>query len=63
VIPRANDLCSKEIVIKKSDLLSTGPTPVPALTALEMTPTDIGYRVEAGVSMKAAETILRRNWS
>ncbi len=36
---------------------------ITALTALEMTLTDLGYPVVAGASIKAAEPILRENWA
>jgi aspartate aminotransferase-like enzyme len=35
---------------------------VTALTALEMTLNDLGYKFETGASIKAAEIILRENW-
>jgi len=35
---------------------------ITALTALEMTLTDLGYAFQAGASVKAAEPILRENW-
>jgi len=35
---------------------------ITALTALEMTLADLGYQVEPGVAVKAAELILRENW-
>jgi aspartate aminotransferase-like enzyme len=36
---------------------------ITALTALEMTLSDLGYAVVPGTSVKAAEPILRENWS
>lgn len=36
---------------------------VTALTALEMTLADLGYKFEAGASIRAAEPILRENWA
>ena len=36
---------------------------ITALVALEMTLTDLGYKVEPGASVKAAEPILRENWA
>jgi len=36
---------------------------ITALTALEMTLADLGYKLEAGASVKAAEPILRENWA
>ncbi len=35
---------------------------VTALTALEMTLTDLGWKFEAGAGVKAAEAVLRENW-
>ena len=35
---------------------------ITALVALEMTLTDLGYKLEPGASVKAAEPILRENW-
>ena len=35
---------------------------ITALTALEMTLADLGYKFDAGSSVKAAEPILRENW-
>jgi len=35
---------------------------ITALVALEMTLTDLGYKVEPGASVRAAEPILRENW-
>lgn len=36
---------------------------ITALTALEMTLLDLGYKLEPGTSIKAAEPILRENWA
>jgi serine---pyruvate transaminase len=36
---------------------------ITALTALEMTLLDLGYKLEPGISIKAAEPILRENWA
>ena len=36
---------------------------ITALVALEMTMTDLGYKLEPGASVKAAEPILRENWA
>lgn len=36
---------------------------ITALTALEMTLADLGYKFEPGASVKAAEPVLRENWS
>jgi len=36
---------------------------ITALTALEMTLTDMGFPVTAGTSIKAAEPVLRENWA
>ncbi|MCX6565514.1 MAG: alanine--glyoxylate aminotransferase family protein [Candidatus Aminicenantes bacterium] len=36
---------------------------ITALTALEMTLTDMGYPLTAGTSIKAAEPVLRENWA
>jgi aspartate aminotransferase-like enzyme len=36
---------------------------ITALTALEMTLLDLGYKLEPGSSIKAAEPILRENWA
>jgi len=36
---------------------------ITALVALEMTLTDLGYKLESGASVKAAEPILRENWA
>jgi len=36
---------------------------ITALTALEMTLADLGYKYELGASVKAAEPILRESWS
>ncbi len=36
---------------------------ITALVALEMTLTDLGYKLEPGASVKAAEPILRENWA
>jgi aspartate aminotransferase-like enzyme len=36
---------------------------ITALVALEMTLTDLGYKLEPGASVKAAEPILRENWT
>jgi serine---pyruvate transaminase len=36
---------------------------ITALTALEMTLADLGYKFEPGASIKAAEPVLRENWS
>lgn len=36
---------------------------ITALVALEMTLTDLGYKLEPGASVRAAEPILRENWA
>jgi aspartate aminotransferase-like enzyme len=36
---------------------------ITALVALEMTLTDLGYKVDPGASVRAAEPILRENWA
>jgi aspartate aminotransferase-like enzyme len=36
---------------------------ITALVALEMTLTDLGYKLEPGTAVKAAEPILRENWA
>jgi aspartate aminotransferase-like enzyme len=36
---------------------------ITALTALEMTLSDFGYKFEPGSSVRAAEPILRENWA
>jgi aspartate aminotransferase-like enzyme len=35
---------------------------ITALSALEMTLMDLGYKFEAGAGIKAAQTVLKENW-